>query len=102
MANNEDLTFKINSETMDDTIDNLTTTAAEIKEMCETARKIVQDKLTAHGVPGDIAETIIAGYDRDVISKVEQNNAANESYIRKSENVNQAFRETQEKNKALF
>ena len=98
MANNEDLTFKINSETMDDTIDNLTATAAEIKEMCETARKIVQDKLTAHGVPG----AIIAGYDRDVISKVEQNNAANESYIRKSENVNQAFRETQEKNKVLF
>ena len=99
---NEDLTFKINSEGMQDTIDDLTKKASEIKEMCETAKNIVETKLVEHGVPGDIRQAIVDGYERDVITKVEQNNAANETYIQKSTAVNESFVETQAKNNSLF
>jgi len=102
MANNEDLTFKINSEGMEATIDDLTKKSTEISQMCETAKDIIEKKLAEHGVPGDISQTIVEGYERDVISKVEKNNEANETYIRKSNTVNENFVETQAKNNSLF
>ena len=99
---NEDLTFKINSQGMEDTIDDLTKKSNEIGEMCETAKEIVEKKLAEHGLPGDISQVIVDAYERDVISRVEKNNAANEAYIAKSTSVNDEFVETQQKNNSLF
>ena len=99
---NEDLTFKINSENMNDTIDNMTKETSEIADMCETAKEIVEKNLAEHGVPGDISQVIVDAYERDVITEVEKNNEANETYIRKSTEVNESFVETQQKNNSLF
>ena len=99
---NEDLTFKINSDGMQDTIDNMTKETNEIADMCETAKDIVESKLAEHGLPGDITQVIVEAYERDVISKVEKNNAANKTYINKSTAVNESFIETQQKNNSLF
>jgi MinD-like ATPase involved in chromosome partitioning or flagellar assembly len=99
---NEDLTFKINSDGMQDTIDNMTKETREIADMCDTAKQIVEEKLAEHGLPGDITQVIVDAYERDVISKVEKNNEANEAYINKSTTVNEEFIETQNKNNSLF
>jgi len=99
---NEDLTFKINSDGMQDTIDNMTKETREIADMCDTAKQIVEEKLAEHGLPGDITQVIVDAYERDVISKVEKNNEANETYINKSTTVNEEFIETQQKNNSLF
>ncbi len=97
-----DLTFKMNSQAIDDTVGELTTKTREISEMCDTAKGIVETKLAEHGVPGDITSVIVDAYERDVISVVKANNAANEAYIRKTETVNADFQDTQAKNNSLF
>jgi len=97
-----DLTFKMNSEEIENTIGELTAKSAEIREMAQTAEKIIKDKLSKNGVPGDIAKEIIANYDMEVVQAVELNNASNDTYIEKTEKVNEDFRETQAKNTSLF
>lgn len=99
---NEDLTFKMNSQGLDGTIDELTAKSREISEMCDTARNLIETKLAEHGVPGDITQTIVDAYERDVISVVKENNANNEAYIRKTTTVNEDFQDTQNKNNSLF
>lgn len=97
-----DLTFKMNSQELDNTIGELTAKTREISEMCETAKGIVETKLAEHGVPGDITHAIVDAYERDVISVVKANNAANEAYISKTTTVNEDFQDTQNKNNSLF
>ena len=77
---NEDLTFKMNSQGIDDTIGELTTKSQEISDMCDTAKDIIERKLAEHGIPGDITAKIVDAYERDVISVVKANNEANETY----------------------
>ena len=102
MAGNEDLTFKINSQGMEDTIDDLTKKSSQITEMGEIAKDIVEKKLAEHGVPGDISQIIVDAYERDVVSRAEKNTAANDAYIAKSTSVNEEFVETQQRNNSLF
>jgi len=97
-----DLTFKMNSGEIDNTIGELTTKTREIAEMCDTAKGIVETKLAEHGVPGDITSAIVDAYERDVISVVKANNAANEAYINKTTTVNEDFQDTQARNNSLF